>query len=51
MLTCATILTGSLKCFILMHVNMTVVIIQCDKIVSNEVKDNYKVQEPLYRKK
>ena len=34
-----------------MHVDMTAVTIQSNKIVSNNVKDNYTLLEPSYRKK
>ena len=33
-----------------MYADMTAVTIQPDKIVSNEVKDNYALLEPSYRK-
>ena len=34
-----------------MHFDIIAVIIQHDKIISNEVKDNYALLEPSYRKK
>ena len=34
----------------LMHTDMTAVTIQSTKIVLNEGKDNYALQEPFYRK-
>ena len=33
-----------------MHADMTAIRIQSNKIVSNEVKDNYALLETLYRK-
>ena len=33
-----------------MHADMTAVIMQSNKIVSNEVKNSYTLLEPLYRK-
>ena len=34
-----------------MHAAMTAVTIQSDKIVLNDVKDNYALVEPFYREK
>ena len=37
--------------FFRMYADMTAVTVQSNKIVSEEVEDNYALLEPLYRKK
>ena len=47
----AAILTGSPNTFFLMHVDMIAVMILSNKIVLNDIKDNYALLEPSYGKK